>query len=200
MRLNHLPSRSSATLLAAFAFTAALFAYSFRIVRVQGTSMEPTYENGQWLLVRRLNWPAPPIGHDEVIVFRLGRDTLVKRVAALPGEVPPVDDLRLVRLLRPMPHERSSWISRSLFAEMFAPVPARSLYVLGDNPPRSDDSRYFGAVPESNVIGRVVQWNPPDPPERPVIGYTPNIPSPVAPPHAREKGRKVLALAQVAHP
>jgi signal peptidase I len=198
MTLDDLTSRSTLTLLAAFGFIAALFAYSFRLVRVEGSSMEPTYHNGQWLLVRRLNWPTAPIGHDEVIVFRLDHDVLVKRVAALPGETPPLDDLRLLRLLRPMTH-LSSWASRTVYTDLFAPIPERSLYVLGDNAPRSDDSRHFGPIPDASVIGRVIQWDPPDPPERELIGYTPPRPA-RSPAHATAGGQKVLASAQLPHP
>jgi hypothetical protein len=35
------------------------------------------------------------------------------------------------------------------------------LYVLGDNPPVSDDSRSFGSVPISALLGRVLRWNEP---------------------------------------
>jgi signal peptidase I len=198
MTLHHLSSRSTITLLAAFALVAGLFAYSFRLVRVDGASMEPTYHNGQWLLVRRFNWPSAPIGHDEVIVFRLGRDTLVKRVAALPGERPPLDDLRVLRLLRPMPH-LSNWTTRALYSRLFAPIPAGSLYVLGDNAPRSDDSRSFGPVPQSQVIGRVVEWNPSDPPEREFIGYAPSR-RPQHPSRLAAGGKKIVASIQVPHP
>ena len=37
------------------------------------------------------------------------------------------------------------------------------LYVLGDNPKESTDSRTFGAVPRSKVLGRVVARIPPEP-------------------------------------
>jgi signal peptidase I len=198
MTLDLRTSRSTIMLLAAFALIAALFAYSFRLVRVQGASMEPTYHSGQWLLVRRLNWPSAPIGHDEVIVFRLDRDTLVKRVAALPGERPPLDDLRLLRLIRPMPRAANGTL-RDIYSPLFAPIPAGSLYVLGDNPPRSDDSRHFGPILQADVIGRVVQWAPPDPPEREMIGYTPprGTTASLASPG---KGQQLLALAKLPHP
>jgi signal peptidase I len=69
-----------------FAVVAALYGYAFRLARVQGNSMEPTFHDNQWLLVRRLNWPAPALRQGEVVVFMQGKDMLVKRIAALPGQ------------------------------------------------------------------------------------------------------------------
>jgi signal peptidase I len=186
MTSSDLTSRSTITLLAAFGIVAGLFAYSFRLVRVEGASMEPTYHHGQWLLVRRFNWPAQPLAHDEVVVFRLGADVLIKRVAALPGERPPLDDLRLIRLLHPRV-QRWYGGDNVQTASLFAPVPESSVYVLGDNAERSDDSRRFGAIPVDAIIGRVVQWDPAEPPERDQIGYT------------RPRQARLLARAETAH-
>jgi signal peptidase I len=49
----------------------------------------------------------------------------------------------------------------SFGANATALVPAGQLYVLGDNRRHSEDSRYFGTVPESNVIGEpvMVLWS-----------------------------------------
>src|SRR5438128_171124 len=72
--------------LVCFALVAGLCGVGFPLGRVRGDSMGPTVHNDSVLLVRRLNWPAPPLRKGEVIVFRQGRDWLVKRIAALPGE------------------------------------------------------------------------------------------------------------------
>jgi signal peptidase I len=179
--------RSTLSLLVSFGIVAAAFTYSFRLVRVQGASMEPTFQPGQVLLVRRANWPAFPFHQDEVIVFRMGNDVLVKRIAALPGDLPPLDDLRVLRFWRP----RQSQMSRSLAGEIraeLAPIPAEHVYVLGDNADRSEDSRTFGPIPLSAVIGRVVRWEMPDPPERKQIGFT--LP----------RTHRALALGEVPNP
>jgi signal peptidase I len=132
--------------------------------------MEPTYHHGRWLLLRRLNWPQVPLRHGEVVVFRLDGDLLIKRVAALPGEYAPLDDLNLLRYRRPSKTRYGRLLAKEV-SELLRPIPERHLYVLGDNAESSEDSRLFGAVPGQSVIGRVIQWNPPDPPERPQIGY-----------------------------
>lgn len=35
-------------------------------------------------------------------------------------------------------------------------IPPDSYYVLGDNPPRANDSRFWGAVPRENILGKVI--------------------------------------------
>ncbi len=140
------------------AVVVALFAYAFRMVRVKGHSMDPTYHNGQWLLVRRPNWPSPRLKVGDVVVFRLEDDILVKRIAALGGQSIP--DERGVLLIRPS-HKRPGTWEQAIVATAPLQVPEGQIYVLGDNPPVSDDSRSFGPVPVSALLGRVIRWREP---------------------------------------
>jgi signal peptidase I len=150
-QLTYRRRTSSAVL--GFALVGGLFGYSFRMVRVQGHSMDPTYSNGQWLLVRRMNWPSPPLRVGDVVVFRLNDDLLVKRIAALGGQAVPSQESTVVvhrSLRRP-----GTW-EEKVVAEDPGRVPKGQMYVLGDNPPVSDDSRSFGPVPVSALVGLVV--------------------------------------------
>lgn len=150
--------RRTATAVLGFVLVGALFGYSFRLVRVHGHSMDPTYHDGQWLLVRRMNWPAPPLGVGSVVVFHMDKDLLVKRIAALGGqEIPHRESMVVVHRSRRRP---GTW-EQKVVTEDPGRVPKGELYVLGDNPPVSDDSRYFGPVPVSALAGRVIWW--PDP-------------------------------------
>jgi signal peptidase I len=140
-----------------FALVAGAFFYAFRMARVQGRSMWPTFKPGQWLLVRRLNWPSPALRVGEVIVFRRDGDELVKRIIALPGERPPADEEAALALARdvvgnPSPQPRGE------AGNLSEPVPSGHLYVLGDNLPHSEDSRDFGPIPMQHVLGRVLSW------------------------------------------
>jgi signal peptidase I len=150
--------RRTGTALLSFALVAALFTYGFRLVRVQGRSMDPTFYDGQWLLVRRMNWPAPPLRVGDVVVFRMDDDLLVKRIAALGGQEIPVR--KTVRRVRPSHRRPGEW-EEAVVAEAPGRVPKGQLYVLGDNPPISDDSRSFGSVPVSALVGRVMRWDDP---------------------------------------
>jgi signal peptidase I len=167
-----LGSGSKRTALAGFAAVVTCFGYGLRLARVQGQSMEPTFSPGQWVLVRRLNWPEFPLRDGDVVLLRHDGDVLIKRVAALPGERAPIEDLSLLYFLRPDVARRDPTYSRHV-AKLLAPLPAGSIYVLGDNAAVSDDSRMFGPVPTSAVIGRVIRWDLPDPPPSHPIGFAP---------------------------
>jgi signal peptidase I len=150
--------RRNGTALCSFAVVVGMFGYGFRMVRVKGHSMDPTYHDGQWLLVRRPNWPSPSLKVGDVVVFHLDQDLLVKRIAALPGQEKP--EANTVLLVRPSHKRPGSWETAVVTTDP-GKVPEGQLYVLGDNPPVSDDSRSFGTVPISALIGRVIRWNEP---------------------------------------
>ena len=124
--------------------------------RVEGDSMSPALEDGQYVLLM------PPFLHrgrlrrgDVVVIVRPERpyDILIKRVIAMPDESIVLDDGRFY--VDDLP----------LFPD---PVPAGpdgringhwwngpdDYFVLGDNPSHSTDSRSFGYVPSDRIIGR----------------------------------------------
>jgi signal peptidase I len=110
----------------------------FMLITVRGTSMTPTYADGQRVLLRRGGYAA-----GDVVMFRSpvyvhgGMDWLVKRVAAMPGDQVPADMAE--RAAVPV-------------------VPAGRLLV------RSDagglDSRHLGLIAHQDVIGRVCPARP----------------------------------------
>lgn len=146
-------------------------------VRVDGFSMQPTLENGNYVLVNRLAylWNEPRRG--DIIVFRppmypeeslwervIGLPDIeeryqdyIKRVIGLPGEqvsieagVVYINDVPLNEpYLKFQPSYTGEW-----------EVPPDTLFVLGDNRNNSSDSHAWGFVPLKNVIGRaeLVYW------------------------------------------
>ena len=148
---------------------AAAFGFARRryvAVTVTGPSMEPTLRSGDLVFVRRAGLRSVRPG--QVVVFRRPPpfrtddgepprwtrfgvpvpdrpNWTIKRVAAVPGETLP-DEL----------------------ASLGPVVPAGRLAVLGDNRGRSADSRGFGYVSESELLGVVI---------RPRLGpYTGSVP------------------------
>lgn len=128
----------TALAIAAVGVPSLLFAArrGFTVIIVAGRSMNPTYDDGERLLVRRGSRRA---ARGSVVVFRTpdqigARDVswLVKRVVAVPGDPVPPD-------VRPVTGGTDV-------------VPRGRLVVRGDNP-HSVDSRRFGFVPVADVLG-----------------------------------------------
>lgn len=106
------------------------------VVTVHGVSMRPTYTDGARVLVRRTTRRLRP---GQVILFGdapPGRSLLIKRIAAVPGDVVPSVFTAVVPAGR---------------------VPPGHFLVLGDNPPASVDSREFGYLPQAQLVGRVIR-------------------------------------------
>lgn len=116
----------------------------FVLVHVQGRSMLPTFRPGDRVLVRRA--PADRIARGTVAVLRVRHTAaapahwVIKRVAAVPGDPVPAS-------VRPA-------------AGGISVVPAGQLVVLSDNP-RGNDSRRWGLVSGSDLIGPVIATLPP---------------------------------------
>ena len=122
----------------------------YRVTVITGHSMVPTYRDGQLVLVDSGVHP-DAITRGDVVVFRQGNDTLVKRVAYLPNAEVPREERRFFVSVRDL-FERSK---RRASADALV-VPADALVVLGDNRRESEDSRAFGPIRFADVIGRVL--------------------------------------------
>ena len=148
---------------------------------VQGHSMDPTLDNGEFLLVSRLHYAAirgskwlpgledqyivgPPQRGDVVVVLQhsaLGGDRdLVKRVVGLPGETVEINNGHVYingRLLFE-PYITTEWSGTKPVLRLND----NEYYVLGDNRNNSSDSRMFGAISEELIQGRVIgsPWPP----------------------------------------
>jgi signal peptidase I len=141
---------------------AGINAISARI-RVDGFSMEPTLQNGEFVIVNKLAYKlgSPSIG--DVIVFHYPRDPsqeYIKRIIGLPGDQVKVSSGQVYvngnRLNEP-------YIASPARYNSEWEVPSGGLFVLGDNRNNSSDSHNWGAVPLENIIGKAlfVYW-PPD--------------------------------------
>lgn len=149
------PSRRQWYVLFGFCVFALLVFLNFRLTVVRGDSMDPTYRDGQIVLALRLYRLLGGLKKGDVVIVRVDSDILIKRVAYLPGEtLSPRASLRFLSVRdyfdRPDNPQTSYQVK----------VPQGSIVVLGDNRQVSEDSRAFGPVRLSDVLGRVVNAPP----------------------------------------
>ena len=135
---------------------ATLWLFVFQVSVVSGHSMDPSLEPGDRLVVDKLSYRWRRVKRFDVVVFECptpGGVDYVKRVVGLPGETV---ELRGGEL----------YVDGRLEAQQFdhvddlgsyppVKVPEDSFYVLGDNRPRSLDSRGFGVVAKDRLRGVV---------------------------------------------
>ncbi len=137
-------------------FFAILYLYVMQVSVVRGSSMEPTFHDGDRLVVDKLTYLLSDIDRFDVIVLRApnqrGMD-FIKRVIALPGESVQIREGRLYIDGR----ETSQEFLMSHSSDTFGPkvVPEGEYFVLGDNRPYSNDSRSFGFIKRDSVRGKI---------------------------------------------
>ena len=127
---------------------------------IPSRSMVPTLNVDDRVLVNKLSYDLHEVNRGDVVVFHTppgeqgeGVKDLIKRIIALPGETVHAQDGRVVidgRVLR------EPYLAPSVTTGSMEPrkVPPGHYWVMGDNRADSRDSRYFGPVPESVIVGR----------------------------------------------
>ena len=163
----------------AIALAAALLVrvYVLQQFYISGPSMETTMFTNDRVLVNKLSYRLHAVHRGDVVVFdrvtmngsTVAHDDLIKRVIALAGESIEVKGcvvyINGAALAEPYLPERdvqqSDLNSRCRVPEMRKiVVPSEHVFVMGDNRPESFDSRSFGSIPESLIVGRAfaVVW------------------------------------------
>ena len=149
------------TLILSIILFAAINAVSARI-RVDGASMQPTLQSGEFVIVNKLAYMFGEPATGDVIVFHFPRDPdqeYIKRVIGLPGDRIEIKGGEVFLNGQPLSEE---YIAASPVYESVWDVPSDSLFVLGDNRNNSSDSHNWGPVPMDFVIGKAtfVYWPP----------------------------------------
>ncbi|HLD26842.1 MAG TPA: signal peptidase I [Patescibacteria group bacterium] len=131
--------------------------------QVKGASMEPTFENGDYILTSKIIYKMRGPEQDDVVVFKSPKNPeidFIKRVIALHGQkVKIINSTVLVdgHILQEPYISAPTTLFEGGFIQngIETTVPEGYLFVMGDNRPRSSDSRDFGFIPVKDVIGKV---------------------------------------------
>jgi signal peptidase I len=138
--------------------------FLFQPFLVRGQSMEPNFENGDYLIIDEISYRIRDPQRGEVTVFRYPyqpSQRFIKRIIGLPGETVEIKDGK-VMVIKDDQTEilDESYLPKDLKTQWNIEIPIISIpenkfFVLGDNRSVSADSRSWGLLPRENIIGRV---------------------------------------------
>lgn len=158
----------------AIAVTVALVvrAFVFQMFWIPSESMSPTLEKGDRVIVTKLGDVTNPARGDIVVFSRpaalaSGEEHLIKRVIGLPGDRVAfvdgqvfIDGAPLSEPYLPEGTQTLDLSSPGCTLEVPCVIGPDQLWMMGDNRDESADSRRFGPIEESTVVGRafVTVW------------------------------------------
>jgi signal peptidase I len=129
---------------------------------VEHSSMWPTIEEGEYILVDKVSYHFHEPERGDIIVFRppwnFGRP-YIKRVIGLPGDVVEIKDGAVFVNGNRLDEPYAGWTQDILPAVQ---VPEGEYFVLGDNRNNSYDSRRGWTVNRKDIVGRawITYWPP----------------------------------------
>jgi signal peptidase I len=149
-------------IVAALVIAIVIRTFVFQAFYIPSESMVPTLKIGDRVLVNKLSYDLHEVHRGDIIVFKAPKAAqsgdiadLVKRVIGLPGDTVEARE------------DGHVYVNDRLLDEPYLPagtrttnlpptkIPAGHMFMMGDNREASKDSRVFGAVAESSIIGRV---------------------------------------------
>ncbi|PIR47594.1 signal peptidase I [Candidatus Uhrbacteria bacterium CG10_big_fil_rev_8_21_14_0_10_50_16] len=129
---------------------------------VRGASMEPTFEDREYLLIDEVSYRFHEPERGDVIVFRYPRDKtqfFIKRIIGLPGDTVRVQDGKVTVIDSAHTNGvvlQETYVSQPVtLGSEYVTLNPDEYFVLGDNRPASMDSRSFGPIKSEHIVGRV---------------------------------------------
>lgn len=151
-------------IVAAFGIAVIIKTFLFQPFYIPSQSMEPTLHVNDRIFVNKLSYKMHGINRGDIVVFTTppGEDSsqvkdYVKRVVALPGETVEGRSGSVYINGRKLDEPYvSAQCGDALGGGPFAKrtIPAGYVWVMGDNRCNSSDSRVFGPIKQSSVVGR----------------------------------------------
>lgn len=136
--------------------------FLFKPFYVKGASMEPNFYDHEYLIIDELTYRLRAPERGEVVVFHYPNDPtqyFLKRIVGLPGERVKVQGGQITIYNSAHPEGigvEESYLPKDLetMGDDTITVGSDEYFVMGDNRPNSFDSRRFGPVNKSLIVGR----------------------------------------------
>jgi signal peptidase I len=134
----------------------------FRLLKVEGQSMEPTLHNGETYLLDQLYWKPSGLKRSDIVVVNHREEKWVKRLVGMPG-----DELQIMRLADDWIYQVNNLTMNPSLRQPLGPSPRGiveekrvapgEIFIIGDNMNQSTDSRTqeAGSFKLRDVVGVV---------------------------------------------
>ncbi len=130
--------------------------YVFSPIKVNGTSMVPTLEHGDIMILNEIGYYLNGLERFDIVVIDDNDDKIIKRIIGLPGETVEYRDNKLLinneEIHESFKHENTKDFKLSDINETI--IPNNYYFVLGDNRNNSKDSRIIGLIHKSKIRGK----------------------------------------------
>lgn len=126
---------------------------------VSGDSMVPTFHNGEYLIVDELSYYLREPSRGEVVIFRYPKEPskfFIKRIVGLPGETVTIKSghVEITEVSGERVLLTEPYVKTELLSEMSVILAGDEYFVMGDNRNASSDSRFWGPVTRTLIVGR----------------------------------------------
>lgn len=129
---------------------------------VQGMSMEPNFESGDYLIIDEITYRFRDPKRGEVVVFKYPKNPsqrYIKRIIGLPKETIEIKDGEVIVYsgTESQALDETDYLSETTqtSGNIRVSLDEDEYFVLGDNRTFSSDSRRWGALPRKNIVGMV---------------------------------------------
>lgn len=141
-----------------------VYLFLFQPNQIKGASMEPTFYNGNYIFTSKVTYKLREPERGDVVVFHSPKNNdieYIKRIIGIPGDTILIQNTTVNVNGTPINEPYISAATELMyggFVQEGVPitVPENHYFVMGDNRPRSSDSREFGPVPYESIIGQVI--------------------------------------------
>jgi len=126
---------------------------------VNGTSMSPTFETGQYLIVDQVSYAFREIQRGDVIIFNFPQyksKFFIKRIIGLPGETVDINLNEVYISSESSEPEllNESYVEFKKTDSLTITLEEDEYFVMGDNRKTSLDSRIWGPIKKEYIVGR----------------------------------------------
>lgn len=150
------------TIVLALAIFVVIYLFLFQPHQVKGASMEPSFFDGEYILTDKISYRLHSPKRGEVIIFKAPKNPeldYIKRIIGLPGERIKIENGDIFINDQKLNEEyipENTIISGGLFLSKGkeTKIPEKSYFVLGDNRLHSSDSREWGPIQTSDIVGK----------------------------------------------